>query len=104
MTLSTLRSWRIRKPVIPWRDGGSPVVIDVRAAGVVDGTTVVIGPPVQARELGQALRVRAERLPAQAVEHQQDGAAGARDRLRAARRRVATPRSAGTTPVTLGPE
>ena len=29
---------------MPWRDGGSPVVIDVSAAGVVDGTTVVIGP------------------------------------------------------------
>ena len=54
MALSTLRSWRIRKPVIPWRAGGSPVVIDVRAAGVVDGTTVVIGSAGAGPELGEA--------------------------------------------------
>ena len=37
---------------MPWRDGGSPVVIEVSAAGVVDGTTVVIGPPGEARSSG----------------------------------------------------
>ena len=51
MALSTLRSWRIRKPVIPWRDGARPVVIDVSAAGVVDGTTVVIGAAGEGAEL-----------------------------------------------------
>ena len=49
MTLSTECSTLTRKPVIPCREGGVPVVIDVSAAGVVDGTTVVIGPPTQFR-------------------------------------------------------
>ena len=61
---------------MPWRDGGSPVVIEVSAAGVVDGTTVVIGPPAKARQLGELAREPPERLPAEAVEHQQDGGPG----------------------------
>ena len=63
---------------MPCCAGGSPVVIDVSAAGVVDGTTVVIGPPAIAASSGSAVGTPRERVPAQAVEHEQhDGAAPA---------------------------
>ena len=54
IAFSTRASTRMRKPVMPWRAGGSPVVIDVSAAGVVDGTTVVIGPPSSAESSGSS--------------------------------------------------
>jgi hypothetical protein len=103
MALSTLRSWRIRKPVIPWRAGGSPVVIEVRAAGVVDGTTVVTGPPVQApssgRRSGWVLNASQPRpsSTSRTVLRAPATGSGSQETGR-------EPRSAGTTPVTLGPE
>ena len=44
-TFSTSPSSRIRNPSTPCWIGDSPVVIEVSAAAVVDGATVVIGPP-----------------------------------------------------------
>jgi hypothetical protein len=54
MALSTVCSTRTRNPVMPWRAGGTPVVIEVSATGVVDGTTVVMAPPAIARSSGTA--------------------------------------------------
>ncbi len=54
---STLRippSARIRKPRSPCSLGGKPVVIDVSAAAVVDGTTDVTAVPSSARITGSS--------------------------------------------------
>jgi len=37
---------------MPWVAGGAPMVMEVRAAAVVDGATVVIGPPSMAAMVG----------------------------------------------------
>src|SRR5438874_10819694 len=37
---------------MPWRAGGSPVVSEVSAVAVVDGATVVMGPPVIEQSVG----------------------------------------------------
>src|SRR5918995_1220538 len=54
-----LRTWsptRIRKPTRPCCDGASPVASDVSALAVVDGATVVIGPPSSPPSSGSRLR------------------------------------------------
>ena len=88
---------------MPWRAGGSPVVIEVSAAGVVDGTTVVIGPPGARPQLREPVGEGCERLPAQAVEHQEHGGAGPGDRRRQPLDRPHAEQR-GHDPVTLGPE
>ena len=44
-TLSTSPSIDIRYPTTPCSPGGRPLAIEVRAVEVVDGATVLIGPP-----------------------------------------------------------
>ena len=53
-TLRTIWSTRIRNPMTPCSAGGRPVVIDVKALAVVDGATVVIGPPVSFASSGSS--------------------------------------------------
>ena len=81
MAFRTVPSSRIRNPVIPWRDGGRPVAIDVSATGVVDGTTVVIGPPVSAAISGRHSGWGPDCFPAEAVEHEEHDGARTRDRF-----------------------
>ena len=40
---------------MPWTEGGSPVVSEVRAVAVVVGATEVIGPPLAEARVGAAL-------------------------------------------------
>ncbi len=103
ITLSTPDSWRIRKPVIPCRDGGRPVVIEVSAAGVVDGTTVVIGPPAKAPSSGNASgkRARASQPRPSSTSSTEARAPSTGAGSHGTGRR---PISAGTTPATFGPE
>ena len=55
-TLSTPSSTRIRNPTTPCWEGARPVESDVSAAAVVDGTTVVMGPPSIAPSRGRSAR------------------------------------------------
>ena len=91
----------MRYPVIPCRDGATPVVMLVSAAAVVDGTTVVIAAPPIAPTTGirpgeattshpspSSTRSTVARAPATAVGRKSTGR---------------SPSSAGTTFVTLAP-
>ena len=86
-----------------WRDGGSPVVMEVSAAGVVDGTTVVIRPPANAPSSGRASgnREKASQPRPSSTSNTEARApvtgSGSQDTER-------SPRSAGTIPETFGPE
>ena len=84
-------------------DGGSPVVIDVSAAGVVDGTTVVTGPPENARSSGSwsGKACRASQPRPSSTSSTVDRAPATGAGIHSTGR---TPSRAGTTPVTLGPE
>ena len=70
-TFSTSPTTSIRYPSTPCWAGVSPVQIEVSAVAVVDGTTVVIAPPVIPASVGKRSLVLLERVPAEPVEDEQ---------------------------------
>ena len=89
--------------MIPCCAGASPVAIDVSAVAVVDGHDGRDRAARHAASVGHERRVLLHRVPARAVEHEQDDRVGGRAPVRAATTRRARPRSAGTRPATDAP-
>ena len=81
-----------------------PVVIEVMAVAVVEGTTVRIGEPGIEDSAGVSARRWAQLVPPEAVEHEQDDLVGHRPHRAGARSGVApASSSAGTTLATHAP-